>query len=190
MNVAGPSLTVPLIGEPPKQSTKADKPKTPAPQPSNDASVLTISPEAQSARVLSISANEMLARINKQLGLPTNQTESFQNVTPDSTGKFVVDGIKALYETYKKQFGGALTEDQSKNFFSNVEKGVDSGYNDALGLIKEIGADKVPGVMKDVEDARIAINRELSAFKEDLMKSFKSPSPAAKNESSPPEPNA
>jgi len=108
-------------------------------------------------------------------------------VTPDSTGKFVVDGIKALFERYKKQFGESLTEEQAKNFFANVDKGVDSGYNDALGTIKEIGAYKVTGVMKDVEDARIAINRELSAFKEDVMKKFKTTSPAPQENSPLPE---
>ena len=64
---------------------------------------------------------------------------------------------------------------------------MDSGYNDALGTIKEIGAYKVTGVMKDVEDARIAINRELSAFKEDVMKKFKTTSPAPQENSPLPE---
>jgi len=190
MDVAALSLTSQLIGKSQQKQTNdqndltklIDKADT-----SEEASILNISPEGQSARVLSMSAKEMLARINKQLGLPEEQIESFQNVTPDSTGKFVVDGIKGLYERYKKQFGGSLTEDQAKNFFSNVDKGVDSGYNDALGTIKEIGADKVTGVMKDVENARIAINRELSAFKEDVMKEFKTSSSGAKEGSAPPE---
>ena len=170
MDVATLSLKAQLIGNSTNQLNKQLKESTFI--GNDDASSSTISQEAQSSRILSISASDMLSRINEKLGLPANQTESFQNVTPDSTGKFVVDGIKALYENYKKQFGGELTEDQAKNFFTQVDKGVSRGYDDALGTIKEIGADQVNGVMKDVENAKIAIERNLSAFKNDIMKNF------------------
>jgi hypothetical protein len=189
MDVATLSLNSQLIGKSPSQTTN-DRDRRNEVMQADEASILDISPKAHSAQALSMSAKEMLARINKQLGLPEDQIKSFQNVTPDSTGKFVVDGIKALYENYKKQFKGSLTEDQAKNFFANVDKGVDSGYNDALDTLHGIGADKVPGVMKDVEDARIAINRELAAFKEEAMKPFKPASPPPKEASSAPEPKA
>jgi hypothetical protein len=190
MDVATLSLNTQLIGKSSQKPAADEKERSnfiDRSEQTDEASILTISPEGQSARVMSLSAKEILARINKQLGLPEEQTESFQNVTPDSTGKFVIAGIKALYERYKKQFGDSLTEDQAKNFFSNVEKGIDSGYNDALGTIKEIGADKITGVMKDVEDARIAINRELTSFREEVMKNFKTSSPATQEDSAPPE---
>jgi len=82
MDVATLSLNAQLIGQS-SQKTATDNNDRTTPvidqsSESVDASILDISPEGQSARVMSMSAKEILARINKQLGLPEEQRNRFR----------------------------------------------------------------------------------------------------------------
>jgi hypothetical protein len=142
--------------------------------PYNEGVEFKISSAARQPHALSLSAREILKKINEKLGISLDESKSFQEATtPEDTASFVLGGVKALLETYKKQTKTEITPETLDKFFSLVEGGINKGYESAVGTLKEIGATDIEGVQKSVEEARLAIDRGLTLFKEQVYASQK-----------------
>jgi hypothetical protein len=138
----------------------------------SEATNITISNHSYSFLSLDVTAKTILSRINEQLGLPTDQIETFQNLTPEKTGKNIADGIKALYATYQQQVGTDLSKEKVEDFFKKINTGINKGYDAARQTLETIGANEIPQVTKDIEEARLVLDREILAFKEEVMKNL------------------
>ena len=117
-------------------------------------------------RALSLSADEILARINEELkGVLPEGVESLSpaEATPEATADRVVNSIMGLYEAFAKSRPELTDEERVNAFFEQARKGVEEGYRDAYELLKGLGAFEFEGVEDGVVKTKELIHDGLAA---------------------------
>ncbi len=145
---------------------------TRVPQKESNGVAVMVSPESRNKAAFSISAESILSRINEALGLDPQQIESFQNRTPESTAKGIVDVLKGLFSSLESKTGANDKEKFAEKFFNDVRSGIDKGYGEAFATLEALGAFEVSGVKQSVEDTRISLERQLTQFENEVKETF------------------
>lgn len=118
---------------------------------------------------LSLTARQIVDKINEQLkvALPEGvQSLSPEEVTPEATAERIVSGVTAFFEVYAKQNSNLSGDELVDSFISEVTRGVNQGYGDAVKILEGIGAFDVEGVRDGVERTRTLIDEKLATFAE------------------------
>jgi hypothetical protein len=117
------------------------------------------------------SAKEISDKISEYLksNFPDDfQSLSNEEITSENAANNVLNGIKMLYEVFKKQSESEGRADWEEKFFSLVKQGVQDGYDSAIGVLEELGAFKFDGIRKQAEETKILIETKLNEFENSL----------------------
>ena len=121
-----------------------------------------------------LTADEILRRINKELGdqLPEG-VESLDPAehTPEATADRIVSGVTAFFDAFARQNKNLKGDELVDTFIETVKRGVQKGYDDAYGILEGIGAFNVEGVREGIEQTKILIETKLNSFAESKKKS-------------------
>lgn len=131
-----------------------------------------VSAEGRKMAAFSVSAETIVARINEALGLDPLQVESFQNRTPESTAKGIVDALKGLFSSLEANIKTSDREKFAEKFFKDVRSGIDKGYDEAFSTLEALGAFEISGVKESVQDTRLSLDRQLTQFENEVKEKF------------------
>jgi hypothetical protein len=132
-----------------------------------------------------ISAKEILAAINKELGEKYTldpETVDQADYTPEKTADRIVAGVTAFYSGYRKSNPELSDEEALDRFMKAARSGVDKGYGQAYDILKGLGAFEVEGVEEGIAKTKSLIEEKFLAFEETIRASFQpaeEPEPAA-----------
>ncbi|MCB0310711.1 MAG: DUF5610 domain-containing protein [Bdellovibrionales bacterium] len=118
-------------------------------------------------KALQIKAQKIVDRLNEILQgeLPDGlQSLKPQDTTPEATADRIVQGATAFFDVYAKQHPELSDEDLVTNFMETIRTGIQSGYDEAFGILEEIGAFDFEGVKEGIETTKSLIDQKLVKF--------------------------
>lgn len=131
---------------------------------------------------LSVAAKEVIDKLNEILkkDLPNGiQSLSPEQVTPEATADRIVQGATAFFDLYSRQHPNLEGEELLSSFMDTIRGGIKSGYDDAVEILKGVGALDYEGVNDGIEQTKKLIDDKLMAYeaymREELGLSPKTP---------------
>lgn len=125
--------------------------------------------QSDSRRALTISAQEIVKKLNEILvdkfpdGIETLKPEE---VTPQATADRIVTGSVALFSVFKAQNSNLDDEQLLTRFMDTIRGGIKSGYEDASGILEELGAFSFDGVKSSIEETMRLVEEKLVRFEQ------------------------
>jgi hypothetical protein len=116
---------------------------------------------------------------DKFSGLTTQQISSEQAATN------VVNGLKMLYEAFKKQSEGEGRQGWQEKFFELARQGVQEGYDSAIEFLDSLGAFSYDGVKSNAEQTKILIETKLKEFEDSVKQTYEPTKSTEMNENTP-----
>lgn len=120
-----------------------------------------------------LSADDIVKKLNELLKdkLPKGiERLDPKDTTPDATATHIVDGLGALFTAYQKSNPELQGEELIKRFIDAAKKGVEAGYSDAVGTLKDLGAFNFEGVESSVKETKQLLDDKLKVFEDNLRK--------------------
>ncbi len=121
---------------------------------------------------LAISSEQILQKINEALGKYGVKVEQLapEDATPEATSERILQGIKGLFGAFKNQNPELTGEELVDGFLEQATKGVQQGYDDALEILKGIGAFSFDGLEDSIAKTLSLVKEGLGTMREDLLK--------------------
>lgn len=116
---------------------------------------------------LTLTADEIVAKINEQLKieLPEGvQSLKPEEVTPEATADRIVKGVTAFFDIFAKQNSSLDAEALLNKFMSEIRKGVEQGYGEAIDILRGLGAFEFAGVEEGVRTTKVLIDEKLAVY--------------------------
>lgn len=116
---------------------------------------------------LSISAQKIVDKLNELLKsqLPDGiQSLKPEEVTPEATAERIVAGATGFFEIFAKQNPDLSPEELLSKFMSEIRKGIEAGYGDAVKTLEDLGAFEFDGVEDGIKQTKVLIEEKLKAF--------------------------
>ncbi len=114
---------------------------------------------------------QMVSRLNELLKkqLPDGiESLDPEQATPDATADRIVTGIEGLFGTYADAHPELSPEELVTSFMEQARAGVERGYSDAVGTLKEIGAYEVSGVSEGIAQTKTLLGTGLESLEKRL----------------------
>lgn len=128
---------------------------------------------------LSLSAEEILSRINNEIGKSRPDLlaalPSQEEATPEATASWVVRGITALYPQYRAERSDLSEAEVLAQFMTAVRSGVQKGFEDAAGILEALGALNLDGVKEAVDTTMSLIEKQLKDFEQLILGEARAP---------------
>lgn len=125
---------------------------------------------------LTVLADEVIKKLNEVLkndlpnGIASLKPEDH---TPDKTADRIVSGVLSLMSAYSKQNADLKGEELLDGFMKTIRKGIKSGYDDAMGILGNIGALEFDEVGNGIAKTMSLVDEKLAAFESDYRKNLK-----------------
>lgn len=116
---------------------------------------------------LSITSKQIVDKLNEYLkaDLPDGvQSLKPEDVTPEATADRIVSGATAFFDVFAKQNSDLSGEELLNKFLETIKAGISKGYDDATGILQDLGAFDVEGVKDGVEKTKSLIDEKLKAY--------------------------
>lgn len=116
---------------------------------------------------LTILGDEIVKKLNDILktdlpgGIESLQPEDH---TPEKTAQRIVDGATAFFGVFARQNPKLEGEELLSKFMETIRGGIKTGYDQAAGILGDLGAFQFDGVQKGIEETMRLVEDKLKAF--------------------------
>jgi hypothetical protein len=120
---------------------------------------------------LTISAQKVVEKLNELLkGSLPNGIESLkpEEVTPDATAERIVRGATGFFGVFAQQHPELEGEELLNKFLSTIQGGIETGYNQAVGILGDLGAFEFDGVKSGIEETKRLIGEKLADYEKKM----------------------
>ncbi len=140
------------------------------PAPKNDKVDVSMKEVYKSLTVL---AQNVLDKLQELIGdqIPGGITAlKPEDHTSEKTAQRIVDGTTALFSVFAKQNSDLEGEELISKFMSTIRGGIETGYNEAAGILGDIGAFDIDGVKSGIDQTMKLVDEKLKAFEDNYRK--------------------
>ncbi len=172
---AKPPVSAPidtLLGT--REKTQAHKPGKAAAGEKSE-SIFTDTADVSMAPVyksLTVLADEVIAKLEEILGkdLPEGIASlKPEDHTPEATAQRILDGTTALLGVYAHQHPELEGQELLNSFMKTIRGGIKEGYEQAMGILGDIGALGIDGVQSGIERTMQLVEEGLKEFEKRFM---------------------
>lgn len=124
---------------------------------------------------LTVLADKVLNKLDELLknDLPEGvRSLNPEDHTPEKTAERIVSGVVGLFGVYARQNPELEGEELIDSFMAEVKKGIQTGYEDAVGILDGLGAFEFDGVKSGIEETMRLVDEKLNAFSNQLKEQF------------------
>lgn len=119
------------------------------------------------SKSLTILAEEVVRKLNELL--ITKLPEGIESLKPEehtaeATANRIVSGSTAFLPVFAKQNPELQGEDLIAAFMDTIRGGIKQGYNQAVGILGDIGAFEIDGVESGIQETMRLVEEKLVAF--------------------------
>lgn len=125
---------------------------------------------------LNLSADQIVARLNEILNekyAVKIEDLNPDDYTPEKTAERIFNGVVGLFAAFSKQNSNLEPEELLNKFMTEVRKGVDAGYSDAVSILENLGAFRFDGVKDSIAKTKELLDEKLNSFEEYKLKELK-----------------
>jgi len=128
-------------------------------------------------------AEEVLKKLNEVIHQYSDQ--NIQDLkpeehTPEATAQRIVDGVAGFFSVFKAQNPDLGDEELVNKFMETIKRGINQGYSEAMGILKDTGALEFDSVKSGIEQTMELVDEKLKGLEEELRKSLGLPPKEAK----------
>ena len=116
---------------------------------------------------LTITGKEVIEKLNELLAdAVPNGIESLnpKQYTPEATADRIVQGATAFFDLFAQQNPELEGEELVDAFMTEIESGIDEGFEDAIEILEGLGAFEIEGVREGISQTRALIDEKLLAY--------------------------
>ena len=95
-----------------------------------------------------------------------------EDVTPEATAERIVKGATGFFDIFAKQNPELQGEELLKKFMDTIKSGIDQGYNEAYGTLKDLGAFEFDGVEGGINQTKDLIAKKLDEYEAQMRKTL------------------
>lgn len=116
---------------------------------------------------LSVTGQKIIDKLNELLkkDLPDGiQSLSPEETSAQATADRIVQGSTAFFDIFAKQNPNLEGEELLNKFMETIKGGIKQGYDDAVGILEDLGAFEFSGVKESIEETKNLIEAGLQKF--------------------------
>lgn len=125
---------------------------------------------------LTVLADKVVAKLNELLKDEVPQgvaSLKAENHTAQATAERIFQGVASLFSAFERQNPKLKGEELMKKFMEIAKSGIKEGYEDAMKILKGIGAFEFEGVEDGIQETMKLLDEKLSKFADDYKAGLK-----------------